>query len=304
MRVGLTGSTGLIGTRLVAALLERGDELTVFSRGAARARERLPEVSDVVEWDPLVGPAPASALSGLDAVVNLAGERVDQRWTAAAKRGIFESRVTGTRNLVAGLERAEPRPAVLVSASASGYYGDRGSEALEEDAGPGDDFLASVCVAWEEAAEAASQWGVRVVKIRTGVVLDRSGGALGRMLLPFRLGLGGPVGSGRQYLPWIALDDLVGIYLAGVDDPAWSGPVNACAPEPATNREFSRALGRELHRPAIVPVPPLALRAVFGDMSMVLTGGQRMLPARALAGGYQFRYPELGRALEAALGKR
>lgn len=302
MKVALTGATGLIGRRLVSALAERGDEVTVFSRGVARARERLPGAGDVVEWDPLAGPAPAAALSGVDAVINLAGERVDQRWTADAKRRIFDSRDTGTRNLVAGLAQAEPRPTVLVSASASGYYGHRGDQVLEEDASPGSDFLAGVCVAWEEAADAASSVGMRVIAVRTGLVLDRSGGALGRMLLPFRLGIGGPVGSGRQYMPWIALDDLVGIYVAGIDKVGWSGPVNASAPEPVTNREFSHALGRALHRPAVMPIPPMALRALYGEMASVVTGGQRMVPARALAGGYEFRHTELDGALEAVLG--
>jgi uncharacterized protein (TIGR01777 family) len=301
MKVALAGATGLIGRRLVAALLERGDEVTVFSRDAARARERLSGVGDVIEWDSLTGPPPASALSGVDAVVNLAGERIDQRWTADAKRRIFDSRVTGTRNLVAGLAQAEARPSVLVSASAGGYYGDRGDVVLEENAGPGSDFLAGVCVAWEEAADEAVSLGVRVVRVRTGLVLDRSGGALRRMLLPFRFGVGGPVGSGRQYMPWIALDDLVGIYVAGVSDVAWSGPINASAPEPVTNREFSHALGRALHRPAVMPIPPIALRALYGEMASVVTEGQRMVPARALAGGYRFRYPELKDALEAAL---
>jgi uncharacterized protein (TIGR01777 family) len=302
MKVAITGATGLIGSRLVAMLVERSDEVTVFSRDVARARERLSGVAQVVDWDPLAGPAPASALSGLDAVINLAGEPVDQRWTAAAKHRIFGSRVTGTRNVVAGLAQAEPRPSALVSASAAGYYGDRRDEVLEENAGAGSDFLAGVCVAWEGAADTAVSLGVRVVKVRTGVVLDRSGGALGRMLLPFRFGVGGPVGSGRQYMPWIALDDLVGIYVAAVSDAGWSGPVNGSAPEPATNREFSHALGRALHRPAVMPIPPIALRALYGEMASVVTGGQRMVPARALAGGYQFRYPELEAALEAALG--
>ena len=304
MRVGLTGATGFIGRRLVAALRRRGDEVRVFSRTVARARERLSPVSDFVEWDPRAGPAPAEALSGLDAVVHLAGERVDQRWTQVTKRKIFDSRVAGTRNLVAGLERAEPRPAVLVSASAAGYYGDRGEEVLHEDAGAGSDFLAGVCVRWEQAADEAAELGMRVVKVRTGVALDRSGGALARMLPPFRAGVGGPIASGRQYVPWIALDDLVGIYLAAIGDSRWARSVNACAPEAVTNREFSRALGRGLQRPALMPVPAVVLRALFGEMAMVLVSSQRMVPARALGWGYQFRHPELESALEAALRSR
>jgi uncharacterized protein (TIGR01777 family) len=299
MKVALTGATGFIGCRLVAALRRRGYEVKVFSRDASRAR-RL-GIEDIVEWEPLSGPAPE--LSGLDAVVSLAGARVDQRWTDAAKRRIFDSRVLGTRNLVAGLAQAEPRPSVLVSASAAGYYGDRGSQVLEEEAGPGSDFLARLCVEWEGAAEEASELGMRVVKVRTGVALDRSGGALSRLLLPFRLGLGGPVGSGRQFMPWIALDDLVGIYIAALEGSHWSGAVNGCAPNAATNKEFARALGRALHRPAVVPVPPLALHLIFGEMGSVLTVSQRMVPARPVACGYEFRHPELAGALEAALSR-
>lgn len=301
MRVGLTGATGLVGRRLVAALVARGDAVTVFSRGAARAREQLSGVSEVVEWDPVSGPAPSSALAGLDAVFNLAGEPIDQRWNEDVKRRIYDSRVSGTRNLIAGYEQAEPRPSVLISPSAAGYYGDRGDELLEENAAPGSDFLARVCVDWEEAAEGASTLGVRVVKVRTGIALDRHGGALARMLLPFRLGVGGPIGSGRQYLPWIALEDVIGIYLAALDGDDWSGTVNASAPEPATWREFARALGRALHRPAVLPVPPIALRVLFGELAESLTGGQRMVPSHTLALGYEFRYPVLGGALEAVL---
>jgi uncharacterized protein (TIGR01777 family) len=304
VRVGITGATGLVGGHLVAALQARGDELTVFSRDAARARERLPGVADVVEWEPVSGPAPATALSGLDAIVNLNGAPVDQRWTAEAKRQILDSRAVGTQNLVAGLERAEPRPAVLVSASAAGYYGDRGDEVLDEDAGPGSDFLANVCVAWEAAADGAARLGMRVVKVRTGVALDRSAGALARMLLPFRLGLGGPIASGRQYLPWIALEDLLGIYLAALYQPDWSGPVNACGPEPARSRDFARALGRAVHRPAMVPVSVFALRILFGEVATVLAGGQRMNPRRPLDWGYEFKYPELAAALQAALSSQ
>ena len=301
MKVGVTGATGLIGRRLVATLVARGDAVTVFSRGATRARERLPGVGDVVEWDPASGPAPASALARLDAVVNLAGERIDQRWNEDVKRRIHESRVSGTRNLVAGFEHAEPRPAVLVSASAAGYYGDRGDELLEENAAPGSDFLAELCVAWEEAAERASALGVRVVRIRTGIVLDRHDGALARMLLPFRLGVGGPIGSGRQYMPWIVLEDLIEIYIAALDGDDWSGAVNGATPEPVTQAEFARALGRALHRPAVLPVPPIALRILFGELAESLTSGQRMIPSRPLALGYKLRHPELGRALEAVL---
>jgi uncharacterized protein (TIGR01777 family) len=299
MRVTLTGATGLIGSRLVAALRERGDEATVLSRDPARARATLDV--EATAWRPVEEPAPPSALAGRDAVVHLAGESVAQRWTPARRARIRESRTVGTRNLVAGLRAAEPRPRVLASASGVGYYGGRGDERLDESAPPGDDFLARVCVEWEAAAAAAADDGVRVVQVRTGVVLDRDGGALAKMLPPFRAGIGGPVAGGRQYVPWIHVDDLVGIYLAALDDERWAGAVNASAPEPATNRELSKALGRALHRPAILPVPGLALRALYDGMALIVTEGQRAIPAKALGLGYQFRHTDLDEALRSAL---
>ena len=311
-RVTVTGATGLIGRPLVAALLARGDEVTVLSRDPARARKALGAAGpaagagpglESVAWDLMSEPAPAAALAGRDAVVHLAGENVAQRWTPKAREAIRESRVTGTRHVVAGLSAAgDDRPATLVSASAVGYYGARGEEPIDEDAPPGEDFLAGVCVAWEREAAAAEDLGVRVSRVRTGVVLDKQGGALAKMLPPFRLGIGGPVAGGRQYVPWIHIDDVVGIMLSAVDQAAWAGPVNASAPEPVTNRELSRTLGRVLHRPAIAPVPAAALRLLYGDMAQVVTTGVRAVPARALVRGYEFRYRDLDGALRAALG--
>ena len=300
MRVTVTGAGGLVGRRLVDTLQARGDDVTVLSRDPARTARALG--AEALPWQPLDGAAPAAALAGRDAVVHLAGERVDQRWTEEAKRAIHASREVGTRNLVAGLRGAEPRPAVLVSASAVGYYGPRGDEVLDESAGPGDDFLARVCVAWETEAERAEELGMRVVRVRTGVVLDRHGGALGRMLVPFRLGVGGPVAGGEQWMPWIHADDLVRMYLAAIDDERWSGPVNASAPEPARNRDFSRALGRALHRPAVLPVPGAALRLLYGDMAEIVTEGQRVVPRRAQDLGFAFRHAALDAALRDALG--
>jgi uncharacterized protein (TIGR01777 family) len=300
MRVSLTGGTGRIGRRLVRELLERGDEVTVLSRDPDRARAALPGV-EAAAWDPLAGPAPAAALSGRDGVLHLAGEDVAQRWTEDAKRRIRESREVGTRNLVAGLGAASPRPGVLVASSAVGYYGPHGDEPVDESAPPGSDFLAGVCVAWEREAAAAAEFGLRVVHVRTGVVLDREGGALSRMLPFFRLGIGGPVAGGRQYLAWVHRDDIAGILLAALDGAEWSGPVNASAPEPATNRDFSRALGRALRRPAIAPIPAFAVRLLYGDMAEIVTTGQRAVPARAAALGYRFRHPDLDEALRSAL---
>lgn len=301
MNVTLTGATGLIGTGIVRALQARGDAVTVLSRDPDKARAALGDV-DAHAWRPREEPAPAAALSGRDAVVHLAGESVAQRWTDDARRAIHDSRERGTRNLVAGLAAAEQRPGVLVSASGVNYYGPRGDEPLTEDAPPGDDFLARVCRAWEREAAAARELGLRVATLRTAVVLDQNGGALSKMLPFFRLGIGGPVAGGRQYLPWIHAEDIVGLYLAALDGADWVGAANACAPEPATNRDFSRALGRALHRPALAPIPGFAVRLLYGDMAEIVTTGQRTVPMRALEHGYAFRHTDLDEALRDALG--
>jgi uncharacterized protein (TIGR01777 family) len=307
LRVTVTGATGLIGTKLVADLRAGGAEVTVLSRDPARARAKLareaPGALQTLPWDPLAERAPVDALAGRAAIVHLAGENIAQRWSASAKRAIRDSRVLGTRNLLAGLHASpeSDRPATLVSGSAIGYYGPRGNEPLDEEAPPGENYLAQLCVEWEAQALAARELGMRVVQIRTGVVLDRGGGALAKMLPPFRLGLGGPVAGGRQYVSWIHPHDLVAIALAALADERWSGPVNATAPEPVTNGELSRALGRALHRPALLPVPALALRALYGEMAQIVTSGARVLPAKPLVLGFKFRYPELDGALAAAL---
>jgi hypothetical protein len=289
MRITISGGTGRIGSLLVAELRQRGDDVTVLSRTSGDAR-----------WDPNGGPAPAEALAGRDAVVHLAGEDIAQRWNDESLRRIHDSREIGTRNLVEGLRAADPRPAALISSSAVGYYGHR-PDRIDEDAPPGDDVLAEVCKAWEREAEKATELGVRVVRVRTGVVLDRHGGALQRMLLPFRLGVGGPVAGGRQPMPWIHVEDVIGIYVAAIDDERWSGPFNATAPEPVSNREFSRALGRALRRPAIAPVPGFAIRALYGGMAKLVVEGQNAVPRRATELGYRHRHPDLDEALRSAL---
>jgi uncharacterized protein (TIGR01777 family) len=303
MRVTVTGATGLIGRRLLPALLASGTHVTVLSRRPERARARTPGPVELAAWDPLAGPAPAAALEGREAVIHLAGENVGQRWSARAKRAIRDSRVLGTEHLVAGLAAADARPSTLICSSAIGYYGPAGEEPLDEDAPPGRDFLAQVCVDWEARARAAGALGLRVVNVRTGVVLDPRGGALARMLRPFRLGLGGPLAGGEQFVPWIHHGDLVALMLAALGDERYSGAINATAPHPVTNREFSRALGRALHRPAILPLPALALRAIFGEMAMVLTTGVRAMPAKALVLGFRFAHPELQGALQALLAR-
>jgi uncharacterized protein len=299
MRVTLTGASGLIGTKLVRALKARGDDVTVLSRSPADATRALGVPAD--GWQPTEAAAPAGALAGRDAVVHLAGERVDQRWTDESRRAIAESREVGTRHLVEGLRAADPRPPALISSSAVGYYGPRGDEPVDEATPPGTDFLAGVCVAWEHQAQRAEELGMRVVRVRTGVVLDGAGGALARMLTPFKLGVGGPVAGGDQYIPWIHADDLVGIYLAAIDGADWTGAVNAAAPEPVTNAAFSKALGHALHRPALLPIPGFALHALYGDMAEVVTEGQRAVPRRALELGYTFAHPDLDEALRDAL---
>jgi uncharacterized protein (TIGR01777 family) len=309
MRVTVTGASGLIGSALVAELREQGAEVTVLSRDPSRAGATLGV--EAVGWDPLAEPAPVAALAGRDAVVHLAGENIAQRWSTRAKRAIRESRVTGTRNLIAGLEAAgaadggsarDGRPRTLISGSAVGYYGPRGEEPLDEDSPAGNDFLAEICIAWEDEAAKASELGMRVVRVRTGVVLDSEGGALAKMLPPFRLGVGGPVAGGAQYMSWIHREDLVGMIRAALEDERWSGPVNGTAPEPVTNREFSHALGRALHRPSLLPVPGFALGLLYGEMAEIVTTGARVMPAKPLVLGYDFRHPELDEALRSALG--
>jgi uncharacterized protein (TIGR01777 family) len=305
MRVTVTGASGLIGSALLAELRKHGAEVTVLSRDPSRTREALGV--EAVRWDPLGEPVPVQALAGADAVVHLAGENIAQRWNERAKRAIRDSRVVGTRNLLAGLEAAGKAEAggqrlrTLISGSAVGYYGARGEEPLDEDSPAGNDFLAKTCVAWEAEAQKAAALGVRVVLVRTGVVLDRDGGALAKMLPAFRLGVGGPVAGGEQYMSWIHREDLVGMIRAALDDERWSGPINATAPGPVSNREFSRALGRALHRPSLLPVPGFALELLYGEMAGIVTTGARVMPAKPLVLGYDFRHPELDEALRSAL---
>jgi len=305
MRVAVTGATGTIGRALVAALRERGDDVTALSRDDRRAQEILGVNSE--EWkDPKSEPAPADALRGRDAVVHLLGEQIAQRWSDEAKREIRESRVLSTRNLVSGLAELpeSERPRVLVSQSGAGWYGHRGDERLDESGPVGDDFLAQLSADWEAEARRAEELGVRVVVNRTGMVLSETGGALEKMLPFFKAGIGGPVAGGRQYVPWVHLDDVVGAILFELDTEAAAGPVNLTAPEPATNRELSKALGRALRRPAVAPVPALAVKALYGQMAEIVTTGQRAVPARLTELGYRFRQPDLEEALRDATGSR
>ena len=299
-RVTITGATGLLGPRLVRELQGAGWEVSVLSRDPDRARAKLPGV-EAFAWDLMSEAAPVAALEGRDGVIHLAGEPVAQRWSERAKRAIRESRLLGTEHLLEGLRGAVECPKVLVSSSAIGYYGPHGAEPIDEEAPAGNDFLAEVCLAWEGAAERAGELGMRVVRVRTGVVLASEGGALEKMLPPFKLGVGGPVAGGRQYIPWIHAEDVVGIMRAALEDERWSGAVNATAPVPVTNSEFSKALGRALHRPALLPVPGAALRVLYGEMAEIVTTGARVVPAKPLMLGYDFRHGELSEALSSAL---
>lgn len=299
MRATVTGATGMIGRALVRELVSRGDEVTALSRDPGGARETLGEGVETIAWSrPKEEHPPPDALRGRDAIFHLLGEPLDRRWTDSAKREIRDSRVLSTRNLVAAIGELadDERPRALVSQSATGWYGPRGDERLAEDEGPGGDWLAGVVRDWEAEATRAVDHGVRSVVTRTGVVLSREGGALARMLPFFKLALGGPVAGGRQWVSWVHRDDVVGalVHCATSD---LSGPVNVAAPEPVTNRELSSALGRVLRRPAVLPVPALALKALYGEMSSVVTDGQRVLPTRLLETGYAFRRPELDDAL-------
>lgn len=303
MRVLVTGATGTIGLALADALRERGDQVVALSRDPERGQRVLGHGADVHPWpQPTVEPPPAEALAGVDAVVHLLGEPVAQRWTESAKQAIRDSRVLSTRHLVTALAQLpdSERPAVLVSQSATGYFGARGDAPLDEQATAGHDFLANVVVAWEHEANAAAA-SMRVTCTRTGVVLSPRGGALAKMLPFFRLAVGGPVAGGQQYVPWIHLDDVVGALLRCVDAGEASGPVNVTAPNPVTNGEFSRALGRALGRPAVLPVPGVAVKLLYGEMAEIVTTGQRAVPARLRQLGYEFRHPEVEEALRDVL---
>ena len=303
MKVIVTGSNGLVGRALTGQLLAEGHEVTTLVRSGSRSTGE--EGVRPARWDPAADSIDAAALEGHDAAVHLAGEPIAEgRWDDEKKRRIRESRVRGTRLLAETLAKLERKPAVLVSASATGFYGNRGEETLTEESASGDDFLSEVCREWEKATLPASQAGVRVVHLRFGIILSRKGGALPKMLTPFKLGAGGRIGSGRQYWSWISLDDAVGAIRHALSEERLRGPVNAVAPRAVTNAEFTSTLGRVLGRPTIFPVPAFAARLAFGEMAdALLLGGQRVEPRRLAESGYAFAHPELEGALRHALSR-
>ncbi|HYJ47449.1 MAG TPA: TIGR01777 family oxidoreductase [Pyrinomonadaceae bacterium] len=297
MKILITGSTGLVGTALARSLKAKGHEVVRL------VRHKTNEGGTEVFWDPEQGTLDPAELEGIDAAVHLAGENLAEgKWTEEKKRRIRESRVKGTRLLSETLAKLKRQPRVLVSASAVGFYGDRGDELLNEQSASGSDFLAEVCREWELATQPAAQAGVRVVNLRFGVIFSGEGGALKKMLLPFKLGVGGSLGGGEQYMSWITLDDAVGAIVFALENETLRGPVNAVAPSAATNREFTKALGGALSRPTIFPIPSFAARLVFGEMAdATLLSSQRVEPQRLKEAGYIFKYPELKGALKHVL---
>lgn len=294
LRILVSGGSGLIGTALLTSLEASGHAVTRLVRG-------LPTAAEQIVWDPQQPLSPDS-VSGFDAVVHLAGESIAGRWTSGRKRRILESREQGTRHLAEALARAHAKPRTLLSSSAIGVYGDRKNEVVDETSSGGKGFLAEVCRRWEASTEPAAQAGIRTAQLRTGLVLSRDGGALQKMLLPFRLGLGGRTGSGRQWWSWIHLQDLIGAIHHILQDSSLAGPVNGVAPNPVTNAEFARTLAAVISRPAFFPMPALAVRLLFGEMGQeLLLSGQRVQPTKLTASGYRFQYPDLRRALQEIL---
>lgn len=306
MHVTVTGATGLVGSRLVARLLERGDRVTVLSRNAERARQKLGDVQSLT-WnpsssDPVADEELVRAVEGRDAVVNLAGEPIFQRWSDEAKDRIRASRLQATDRLVRALGATTTRPTVLVSGSASGYYGDTGAIEVEEGHAPADDFLALLARDWEQEALRAEDHGLRVVLVRSGMILGADGGALPVMAKPIRFGAGAWMGSGRQYVPWVHLEDEVGLILAALDAPDFRGPINAAAPGSVTNKQLTQAIGRTLHRPVLLGAPAPVLRLALGERAMLVLDSCRMVPGRAPELHYRFAHPGIHGALDDLLG--
>ncbi len=298
MRVVVTGATGFVGQVVVKQLLQAGCEVVILTRNVARAAISLGSSCKYFQWDDTNSLPPLEALDGSDGIINLMGETISKRWDEQQKKKIYNSRINGTRRLVEAIEQLAQKPKVFVSASAVGIYGNRGSENLDESSTLADDFLAKVCKDWENEANKARNHGLRVVLIRTGVVIGRNGGALEKMLPIFKLGAGGPVGSGSQYMSWIHIEDLANMYVEALKNENVKGALNGTAPYPATNSEFSKMLGKVLRRPAFMPAPEFAMKLAFGEMSQILLEGQKVLPAKFKEQQFRFRYPTLEMALK------
>ena len=298
MKVLVTGASGFIGQRIVKALAKQRHEILRLTRSAAD-----PGDPRSIHWNIEAGELDPAALEGLDAVIHLAGENLSaKRWTPAFKAQILESRVKGTQLLLSALERTAVKPKAFIAAAAIGYYGNRGAQELSEDSEAGTDFLAQVCQAWEAETSKASALGCRVVQLRIGMVLGKEGGALGKMLLPFKLGVGGKIGNGKQYYSWISVEDLQRAFLFAVKNEAMSGVYNAVSPNPVTNAQFTSSLARALSRPAFLPMPAFAARLAFGEMAdALLLGGQKVTPSRLKAAGFQWEHPFIGEALNKIL---
>ncbi len=308
MRVFVTGGTGLVGSRLVKKLLERGDQVALLTRRLSVAKDLFGAGCTPVEGDPMKPGEWMKTLGDCDGVIHLAGENIfAKRWNEEFKALLFDSRIKSTQNIVQALAVQPKRPdgssKVLVNASAIGYYGPHGDEELDETSPAGQDFLAHLCVEWEKGARAIEPVGVRLAMVRVGVVLDKKGGALKQMLTPFKLGMGGSVGNGKQYVSWIHHEDLTGIFMMALDNPLASGPINGTAPNPVTSKAFGKALGAALHRPAFLPTPVFILRMGFGEVTDLLATGQRVLPKKPMALGYAYKYPTVEIALSSILSE-
>ena len=300
MRLVVAGGTGFIGCALRARLREKSHALTILTRTQSSRAQATNE--EWITWEPLAGKAPVAAVDGTDGIINLAGEPiVGKRWTASQKEKLRASRIATTRALVDAVAEAKVKPKFLINGSAVGYYGPHGDETVSEETRPGSDFLSRLCVEWETEANKATQHDLRVVLLRTGIVLGRGGGALAKMVPPFKFFAGGPLGSGKQWMPWIHMEDEVGLILFALENRSATGPFNATAPKPVTMREFCATLGKVLGRPSWAPVPAFALKALLGEMADMLLTGQRAVPERAQKLGYKFRYPSLSEALQACM---
>jgi uncharacterized protein (TIGR01777 family) len=298
MKITLTGASGFLGGKLIAKLLAEDHQLHVLGR---KRPANLSGSAKFSEWDAMTAEVPVEAVDGADAILHLAGEPVAQKWDETVKRRIRESRVRGTNALVAAIAKASARPKALIAASAIGFYGSRGEERLTEESAPGSGFLPEVCVAWEQAIDQAGAYVPRIVKLRIGIVLGAGGGALEKMLPPFRMGVGGKIGDGRMWMSWIHIDDIVGLLLFALHEARLSGPVNGTAPNPVRNEEFTRALGRALQRPTLFTVPAFALKAMYGEMAGMVLASQRVEPVVAQQAGYRFLHPDLDEALRSVL---